>query len=77
MLCCVELVKRENIQIFVIFRDKMQERNAKEHKDRFQVYPCIALHCDESQSEGDAMQCNPLRHILNWALVLTMNSYVG
>ena len=60
------------MQFFAIFHDKTQECNAKEHKDRIQVYPFVALHYDEHQCKGDEMQCKPLHHILNRALIIIM-----
>ena len=68
VLHCVEHAELENIQIFTIIHDKMQERNAKERKDRIWVYPFIALCCDERQNEGDAMQRKPLHHIIQSGL---------
>ena len=67
-LHCIKRAKRKKSS--VNFRDQMQDCNAKEHEDGIRVYPSVvALCCNEHQCEGNAMQCKPLRHVLNQAQV--------
>ena len=42
--------------------------NTEESKKRIQAYPCIALHCDEHQYQGNTTQYGSLHHIPNYAL---------
>ena len=55
---CVALIcKMQNFIIKAFFDNLTQERNAKEHKDRIQVYPSVTLCSYKRQRKGDAMQC--------------------
>ena len=54
---CVELARYSE---FHKFHDQTQEHDTEKCKDRIRVYPWVALHCDQHQHKGNAMQCRAL-----------------
>ena len=54
---CVALCRACEMQKYVIFHDWTQERNAKEHKDRIWVYPCVATSVKAKATQRNASPC--------------------